>query len=347
MKNYSPLDAHIDEIYYLASEKRATLTDIAKLMDSKYGIDTTRKSIKRALDRLERSGGTIVTSPESELILDPIEWGQGRAKLVDNITTTGDTEVVVFISDIHVPYQDIGLLESSIDMIRELQPDRVVINGDVADFFQLSHFNTTRSRIDELQSDIDLGNDVRRRIREAAPNAILDETEGNHDNRLTTYIERNAAALKSLRALKPEKMFLYDELEINWHPGCGFLLRPHFLVKHGTFVSDTPGGSAKKELTRAGISGISGHVHRLQTYRISGYSYRQWTEQGGLMRLDADYVKGGVPNWQQGICIGEFSVSTDSFVVHEIPVFQGKLANLHNLFDRSAPEVRENVLYAV
>jgi predicted phosphodiesterase len=251
------------------------------------------------------------------------KWGTGAARLVP-VTTRRETELVVFGSDFHFPYQDDSVIESFLSLVKELQPDRVVLNGDVADFFQLSRFNISGDRIELLQEEIDQANDFRQAVRVNAPDAVIDETEGNHDNRVTTYVRKNAQALKSLRALRPEALFRYGELEINWHPGSGFLLRPSFLVKHGSFVRQEAGASAKAEFMAAGISGISGHTHRLAPYKKSGYTPRVWWEQGCLCRLDPDYVI-GKPNWEQGIMVGEFSTKTDSFYLHAIPFLDGKL----------------------
>lgn len=250
-----------------------------------------------------------------------IKWGHGAAKLVAP-STREKTELVVFGSDFHFPYHDRGAIESFLWMVHKLQPHRVVLNGDIADFFQLSRFNVSGDRIENLQEEIDMANEFRRLVRAKAPNAVIDETEGNHDNRVVTYVHKNAQALKSLDALKPEALFRYKELGINWHPGCGFLLRPTFLTKHGTIVRGEAGATAKAELSLAGISGISGHTHRLARYRRVGYSQREWLEQGCFCRVDPDYVT-GTPNWTQGCAIGEFS--KENFVLHEVPYIDGKL----------------------
>jgi predicted phosphodiesterase len=247
----------------------------------------------------------------------------GAATLVKP-STTRETEYVVFGSDFHFPYQDDGAIESFLSLVAWMNPDRVVLNGDIADFFQLSRFNISGSRVENLQEEIDQANDFRRQVREAAPNAVIDETEGNHDSRVITYVQKNAQALQSLRALTPRELFKYGEYEINSHPGCGFLLRAGFLTKHGTLVRGEAGATAKAELALAGVSGISGHTHRLARYRKVGYAQREWLEQGCFCRLNPDYVT-GAPNWTQGCAIGEFSTKTASFVLHEIPYIDGKL----------------------
>jgi hypothetical protein len=208
--------------------------------------------------------------------------------------------------------------------VRKVKPHTLVINGDVNDFFQLSRFNTGHEREDFLQLEIDAANAIRQRFRKAAPNARLIETEGNHDNRIRSYVVKNAKALHSLRVLDPAALFDHDKLDIQWFPGAGFRLRPSFLVKHGTLVRGESAATAKAELASAGISGVSGHTHRLGTYRRAGYQTKQWTEGGCLCRLDPDYIT-GQPNWTQGLVVGQFSTKTDSFVVEEVQAMDGKL----------------------
>lgn len=242
-----------------------------------------------------------------------VGWGFGSAPLLVSATTE-ETETLVSLSDIHFPYADTALVDSALRLIKKLKPHNVVLNGDVNDFFQLSRFNTGLHRMDDLQDEIDMGNDFRAAVRKAVPNARIMENLGNHDSRIISYVEQNARALKSLRALDPEHLFEYVKHEILSFPGAGFRIRPEFLIKHGTIVRGAAGASAKGEMEKAGISGISGHTHRLAPFRKSGYSNRVWWEQGCLCRLDPEYVV-GPPDWVNGIVVCQFSTSSSAFLV--------------------------------
>lgn len=244
------------------------------------------------------------------------DWGLGHAKLVAPATTKGD-EVVAFLSDTHFPWQNQRMILSSLRLLGDLKPHRVVLNGDINDFFQLSRFNKGLDRLDTLQAEIDEGNEFRAAVRKTCPDAIIDETEGNHDSRLRTYVQTEARAMVSLRNLHMENLLDWAVNEINPHGENGFRLREAFLVKHGTIVRSGVGVTAKAEHGASGISGVSGHTHRLGSYKKSGYVQREWYEGGCLCRLDPDYVKGGVADWQNGMLVGTFT-QKGSFNIEEV-----------------------------
>jgi predicted phosphodiesterase len=235
------------------------------------------------------------------------------------------TERVVFLSDIHTPYQDDRMVDAAAELVADIQPHRVVLNGDIADFFQLSRFNKGLDRLDTLQEELDLANEIRTRFRIAAPNAMIHETEGNHDSRLRTFVQLNARALTSLRDLKPERLNAWALNDIFPHGDNGFLLRSHFLVKHGNLVRGEAGASAKAECLAANVSGATGHTHKLAPYIKTGYQNRVWWEGGCLCRTDPDYVPGGNPNWQNGLLVGQFSTKSAAFVIEPVTRYEDSL----------------------
>ncbi len=128
----------------------------------------------------------------------------------------------------------------------------------------------------------------------------------------------------SLRSSALENQLEYAKHNMTFVGGDqGFLLRPEFLVQHGNIIRAESGASAKAHMTKHNVSGMSGHTHRLGTYRKTGYVQREWVEIGGLMRTDADYVE--APNWKQGCAVFEFNNKTGNFVSHEVPFTDGQL----------------------
>lgn len=251
----------------------------------------------------------------ADLIPDSEPWNGPRAELVEPASRSSE-QVAVIISDIHSPYHDVTALRSALALIDAMQPDLVVINGDLPDFFGISSHNRTMERLDTLQAELDMADDIRRAIRKAAPNAVIRENEGNHDSRLRTYVRSRARELSSLRCLTPENLnAAWKECGIIPHGGAGFLIQPGFLIKHGNVVRSEAGASARGEMKRYKISGITGHVHRLAQATEDGYKRLEWYEGGCLCSLDPDYIPGGPPNWRHGITVGFFSTKTDAFQV--------------------------------
>lgn len=249
-------------------------------------------------------------------------WGLGAAKLVARATRAAE-EVVVSISDIHYPHHDRNVLISAFNLIEAIQPHRLIINGDTNDFFGTSSHNKTNAREDTLQSEINGGNNIRAEARRRAPNALIDENEGNHDAYIEKYVRTKAGVLKSLDGLNPNNMFHWAENEITPHGRNGFRLRPHVLVKHGDLVRGESGATAKGEYTKTKITGVTGHTHRLGRYRSDGYKVEQWYEQGCLCRLDPEYLP-GIPNWQHGLVVMYLSTKTDAVKIDFVETFNGK-----------------------
>lgn len=317
--------------------------EAVNIADAAAMTGLTRKAIKRRIERgtldsflengrrmisvdeLDRiTQNTLSEMPYNPYLGDPAYeipkaelWGEGKAVLIEP-STSEHWEVGAFFSDIHAPYHDKPLIDAAIELLANLQPHFVVLNGDVNDFFGISRFNKANERSDLLQEELDIGIEIRKAFRAAAPNARFYETIGNHEERLLTYPAFNAPVLRSLRALKPSTLLGLDELEIRQFPQHGFRLRNEFVVEHGVAIRKDSGATAKARLNDTLISGIMGHTHRLDSARRSGYRELSWYEQGCMCMLNPDYVKGEA-NWKQGFAIGTFSTKTDNFNVQLIP----------------------------
>lgn len=278
-------------------------------------------------------------------------WGNGKAPVI-KLPRSKEWVTVAGVNDIHVPYHDAQLIDASLELFRDINPDIFVINGDVQDFFGLSRFNRAYERLNLLQQELDQGKAVRRAYREVMPDAEFHETLGNHEERLLTYPGFNAPALKSLNSLKPAVLMGLDELEITHWPRNGFRLNENFLVEHGNVVRRNAGDSAKARLNETLISGVMGHVHRLGMASRSGYHEISWYETGCMCMLNPDYVTGEA-NWQQGVWVGTFSTRTNNFNVQLIPavgrgfIFNGRhygeTGNMKDIWIGPVPNFEQDI----
>lgn len=277
-------------------------------------------TVRRWRRELAQDGGLVAAYAE---LPDSEPWGGGVPPILEP-RRKGADEVCLIGSDVHAPHHHRGAVGAFLALAREA--DTVVLNGDIGDFYQISQHNRNAERLGTLQAEIDATNAIRAAVRAAAPNARILETEGNHDNRLRRYIAANAPALASLRSIDPLRLFAWRDLDIEAYGRPGVRLRPHFLVKHGDRVRQNTGATARAELAASGVSGASGHTHRLgQAVGRTSYGPRlEWWEGGCLCQLDPDYIE-GTPDWRHGALIVTFSGKSDAFAVEPVQAWDGGL----------------------
>ena len=225
----------------------------------------------------------------------------------------------ILLSDLHIPYQDDIAVNSAIDFIKEKQPDVVVLNGDIVDFYDLSRFNKDPDRVQCLQQEINEVQNVFKRIRKAVPEASIYFVKGNHEKRLETYLMKNPE-LYSLDALKLPNLLGLEKY------GIEFVERELRLgslkIVHGDVVRKFSAYTAKAEIEKHDCSGISSHTHRGGVYyQATPERYLLWAESFCLCDLNPHYVD--YPNWQQGLLYGW--VKGESFAVSPVPIVDGKV----------------------
>jgi predicted phosphodiesterase len=233
------------------------------------------------------------------------------------------TKLAVSLSDQHIPFQDKRIEKQTLSMLRNLQPDVIILNGDVVDFYSVSSFLKDPARKLTLQDELDQTKVYVAKVRAACPNADIRYTTGNHETRLTRYLLSNAKALSGLRCLNLGELLDLGGQEVKLHGTEGFRLNRNLIVTHGSRISRHAGSTARMEFDAHLMSGVSGHTHRVGRYDVSGAGGEySWIEQGCLCQLEADYIT-GVPNWQNGLAIIEYSAHR--FLTREVRIIDRKL----------------------
>lgn len=245
-------------------------------------------------------------------------------------------ELAVIFPDAQIPFHDPKALEAAHMVVRELQPDRVVMLGDMVDFPGQSRFDTHPSHSGRLQEQLDTTHTMLAQVRADAPNAIIDYIPGNHEYRLTReIIQRNAELLgikranaaKELGVLTLDFLLRLGELEVNMageYPNGEVWLNDHTVAIHGTVAKSNGSTSIEYLKKHPHLNTIHGHSHRAEiqwrTTRVRGGGMERWAMSPGTI---AD-IRGNVPsygssvgsnglpedraeNWQQAIGIIEYT----------------------------------------
>ena len=219
-------------------------------------------------------------------------------------------KVVVVISDLHSQFLDPFAWAVCLDVIRDVAPDAVIINGDAVDFPKVGRFvQMPGAGSLSIQSEIDfVRKEVFARLRKIAPNAAITYHIGNHEQRLIRYLADTAPALADLRCLAFDQLFGIEEYEIAMVFGGNFLAPRQkdretnvrktwkiyydcFAVCHGQSIAKL---AAEDELERFGMSGTSGHTHRPQLVTVPTLKCptASWTSTGMMagFAVGKDYV---------------------------------------------------------
>lgn len=208
--------------------------------------------------------------------------------------------MVVIVSDIHVPYHCEKAVNAFFDFLKETQPDEVVLNGDVADMHGASLHGDSLSE-NLLQEEIGCVNNFLDTVQQLAPQARIHYVEGNHEERLTRYIERRAPNMRGMTSV-PELLGL-NERGIGWTPyGKVHFLSDKVGCTHGTLHGTN---YARDTLVKYGMSLFVGHAHRpaVATMGVAGKdsdTVRGVFGCGCLIPVDSVPYMKGPTSWTQG-----------------------------------------------
>lgn len=292
----------------------------ADLRDPEF---SSRTSVRRAREQLG------VRSPESTVSLLPPEH---RVPAFETymVPPTGYLEpeplpvtygswdpsrpaTAVFLGDWQTGCENQRLIDASIELIKDLQPDIIGHTGDETDNTVLGRWvkGTGDEYTGTLQDQIDRAERNLRAISEVAPNSRRHLADSNHNQRLEKSVAERLPGLESLRCLKMEKLLRLNENGWEFHRQQYEIL-PDLLLFHGHaegFSSGTPLKRIEDFLLRKGKSFVFGHTHRFGLHTTAqGYEFEMKTlfaaNPGHMMELHhADYVRHRSPNWSSGLII--------------------------------------------
>lgn len=237
---------------------------------------------------------------------------------------------VAFLSDPHAPYHDEPAFHAALAFLRYFKPAIIYLLGDWIDFYQLSRFDKRPDRVLQLQADLDGTGKLLRETRKSAPRATIRYIAGNHERRLKRFLWTKSAELAGLRVLELPVLLDLAKHDIAYVPSGVEMFRG-FVVKHGSIVRLRSGYTATGELERAGLSGCSGHTHRLgQVFKRNYRGPFTWMETGCLCELDPGkreegYGEGALFDWQHGLGYGFFEQGGNAFSVSPLPIVKGRV----------------------
>ncbi len=207
---------------------------------------------------------------------------------------------IVKLNDAHVPFEDKQAVQVAIEFCERLQPD-IIVTDEWMDFYELSRFvkDPTRATGYTLNDAREQTFEWFKRLGQVCPMARRVHLNANHPKRMQKYLNKNAPELVGLPEFEMDNFMKFKEYNIEYHQYFTFR---DFLFKHGDRIHKYSGYTAKNEFESEGMSGASGHSHRLsQHYRTLRGGKYTWIECGCLCDLNQEYLEGKISDWQHGI----------------------------------------------
>lgn len=245
-----------------------------------------------------------------------------------------------------VPTHDEKAIAIAMAMIRDIQPNQIVLLGDNLDLPEFGKYRLSPAFALTTQASIDRATTLCAELRSAAPKSKIVWLAGNHEERLTNYILDNAKAAfgitkgntpKAWPDMSIPSLCRMDEYEIMFesgYPAGRYLINNQLACIHGNRVRSR-GSTAHIYLNEQKLSVIYGHIHRIElAYRTrhdwDGARTIMAASPGTLARIDGAVpsTKGGVDawgrpktvveDWQQGVGLVTYEDTGKNFFSYEV-----------------------------
>lgn len=247
-------------------------------------------------------------------------------------------KTMIVCSDLHDIEIDPFFLRVLIDTIRRVQPDVIVLNGDIFDLPEFGKYGVDPREWDVVGRIKFAHEHILKSIREAAPNAQIDFIEGNHEARMLRHLADESPAMRAvladLHGWTISKLLGLDEFQINYIAKADLAaftkrefekeLAQNYKIYFDTFVCHHfPHARDWK------MPGVNGHHHRHVVWPQFNpiYGAFEWHQLGCGHKRSASYCEG--EKWHLGFDIAHIDTHTratahDYVTVTDFAVAGGK-----------------------
>ena len=240
------------------------------------------------------------------------------------IPTDGNRILEMVASDIHFPYEDAAAYQLFLDVATELQPDVLILLGDIMDCYAVSAHDkdANRGTPAAFKEELLYTRVKRNEIKERLPNARVIYKEGNHETRLSRYITKNAAVLSNLSCVTLPELLGLAELKIEWIGNDERLRVGKMWHIHGNEVAGAGMSPARLKYSRMQCSFIFGHHHQRDKHRPRAYDGSQHGAYANpcLCDLEPEYLH-HAHSWSHGFTLIDHDTD-GTFQVEETEVIK-------------------------
>jgi len=236
---------------------------VATELSARWGVPLTRGAVKSAIQRHEGAQGVAAndTRPPSQARVSDEELAAIARKLEGHRPATSGTRLVrtLIVPDAHVPYHDRRAWALMLQAARVVRPERIVVLGDLLDFYCVSSHTKDPSRRISLEQEIEGGNEALDQLDAlGARERIL--LAGNHETRLDRLLASRAPEIAGIVPRVAELLRLRERgwrhVEYRKSVRVGSLLLTHDMDQAGLHANLHARRKAEGDA-------VIGHTHRM------------------------------------------------------------------------------------
>ena len=249
-------------------------------------------------------------------------------------STKVNPTLTVVLADAHVPHHDSKAYGCALGIIKELKPDRVVINGDFLDLESLSRHPKSQPDLAKLAEELYAGNLALDALQTAAGSADVVYLEGNHEGRARRF----EAEFGQLDGVLSIPVGLYIEARSEYRKSADSLRGIRWIplhmqplavgavsYMHGVFESIHHAYQHAWQLgPRCSTRHlITAHMHALQVASTaSGHTATACPWLGDIRSHVFGYTKGRPRPWSHGVLVIE--EAGESVTVSPVAIINGR-----------------------
>lgn len=246
------------------------------------------------------------------------------------------------------PFHDNAAISVAMQVVADLQPDKIVWLGDYLDLPMFGRFEQSEEYAQTAQLAVNYGYKLLAKLRATCPKAEIVVIEGNHDRRIEKSLQMNTLAafglrqaelggLKEFPAFSVPHLLRFNDLDVKYvegYPAGRYWINDRLQCIHGHLVRPA-GATAAAVVKDEHTSTVFGHIHRIEqaylTHNVhDGAKARIAHSPGCLCRIDGAVpsAKGstdlnGAPlknweNWQQGLSVVNYEDGDGFFNLESI-----------------------------
>lgn len=254
----------------------------ATLVAREIGVDVRNVHIRRK--RLESKHSIVLRANDT----------RSPTFLIKEHTPRVDCEMmngtIVVGSDAHYwPGQVSTAHRAFVQVIKEIKPELVVMNGDLFDGARISRYpQSAWIKLPTVKEELDAVTERLHEIKEAVGSGKTWWCLGNHDMRFDAKLANQASEFEGVPG------FTLGDHFPGWNISISLFINNNLMIKH-RFRNGTH--ATWNNTLNSGVSMCTGHLHRLQATVLTDYLGTRWgVDCGTLGETSGDHMHYGEDN---------------------------------------------------